>query len=93
MPDTRGLKAHESGVGLFSGSHRSSGPFEGDRICRSGGGQRWGAGGQTEPFQDFCGGIWRMNRGENAEAALAAGAFENIDFEGTVFILHLPQWN
>ena len=66
MPDTRGVKAHESGVGLLLiGSHRSSGPFEGDRICGSDGRQRWGAGGQTEPLQDFWGGIWRMNRGEN----------------------------
>ena len=45
-------------------SRRSSGPFQWDRVC-GGGCQRWRAGRQTEPVQNFPGGIRGVNRGEN----------------------------
>ena len=66
MPDRRGSRAHESDVGFFrSGSPPVFGPLQWEGIGRSGRRQRWRAGRQTEPIENFSGGLGWMNRGEN----------------------------
>ena len=43
--------------------------------------------------QIFSGGLWQMNRSKDTQATLASGTLQHIQSPGTVFILHLPQWN
>ena len=76
------MKAHESGGGLLEWFTLGwSGPLERDRVCNSGGRQRWRAGRQTEPVQNLSCGIGRMNGGENPEPTMASGTFQHIDVE------------
>jgi hypothetical protein len=90
---TRGWKAHECGVGFFERFPRVI------RLIRTGSYLRQrrapgvgdGKAGRASP--EFFGWHRGMNRGENPKPAVASGTFQHIDFEGTVFILHLPQWN
>ena len=63
-------------------------------VCKPASGHRPGAERQAETLQNFSCRIGRMNCGKNFHRAAAATfTLKNVHQKGTVFILHLPQWN
>jgi hypothetical protein len=80
--DDRRILVPTGGLGPVAPSRRGTG-----------GTRRGDFGRQAEMPQDPIDYLPLLDERDQAEAAAAPGAGQNVEPEGTVFILHLPQWN
>src|SRR5437660_6042309 len=78
---------------IARGSTLGSELVDWQRHIRDGGCEWWRTSRQSETLQNSLGRIRWMDGRENFHRAAVDFALENVHQEGTVFILHLPQWN